>query len=242
VCEVLSGSVRVRAVEGWKAAAPVFLKNRSRGGRCFPPIAVALLAAAAGLPPRLAYAQSSTQVVVPNSLPVQVVPKYPETGVNFSFPQGGLVDTGAVAGAVDVSSGSGSGGSVGTYSGTGSGVADATVAIDYSSLLGQSVGSGQCVALVQATSDVGLTSTWVPAEQVQGDTNLAPGTVIATFGAEGTYTNTPGQSHAAIYLGQDTTGIFVEDQWAGQDASTRHINWTTSNSYESGSQFYVVSH
>jgi len=66
--------------------------------------------------------------------------------------------------------------------------------------------------------------------------------VIATFGSDGTYTNTVGQSHAAIYLGQDSTGIIVEDQWSGQVATQRHINWTTTNSYESGSRFYVVSH
>jgi hypothetical protein len=129
-----------------------------------------------------------------------------------------------------------------SYGGTGNGVADATLSSNYSNLVGQSVGSGQCVALVQATSNVGLTSTWVPGEQVQGNTNLAAGTVIATFGDNGTYTNTVGQSHAAVYLGQDSSGIIVEDQWAGQAASVRHINWSTSNSYESGSQFYVVSH
>jgi hypothetical protein len=96
--------------------------------------------------------------------------------------------------------------------------------------------------LVQATSDVGLTGTWVPGDQVEGNLNLAPGTAIATFGSDGTYTNTYGQSHPAIYLGQDQTGIYVEDQWLGHAASTRVIRWTTSNSHESGSKFYVVTH
>jgi len=180
---------------------------------------------------------ATPQAVIPSGLPVQVKPTFQEPyGPSFSFPQGGVVDTGGVAGATDTSS------STGGYSGTGSGVAGATVATDYSSMLGQSVGSGQCVALVQATSDVGLTSTWSPGSVVEGNTNLAPGTVIATFGSDGTYTNTVGQSHAAIYLGQDSTGIFVEDQWANSPAGTRHIDWTTSNSYESGSKFYVVTH
>jgi hypothetical protein len=177
------------------------------------------------------------QAVIPSGLPVQVKPTFQEPyGPSFSFPQGGVVDTGGVAGATDTSS------STGGYSGTGSGVAGATVATDYLAMQGQSVGSGQCVALVQATSDVGLTSTWTPGDVVQGNTNLAAGTVIATFGSDGTYTNTVGQSHAAIYLGQDSTGIIVEDQWSGQVATQRHINWTTTNSYESGSKFYVVSH
>ncbi len=179
--------------------------------------------------------------VTQNGLPVQVVPSFEEVGApQFSFPQGGLVDTGAVTGTPV--SGPGAGGPGGGYSGTGNGVAGATVATDYSSMLGQSVGSGQCVALAQATSDVGLTSTWVPGSQVEGNTNLAPGTVIATFGADGQYTNTVGQSHTAIYLGQNSSGIQVEDQYAGQPAYVHTIAWTTTNSYESGAKFYVVSH
>ena len=191
-------------------------------------------------------------IVLPNGLPVQVHPTFPEPGLPaFNFPQGGLSDTGGVAGAVTISGGSGSGSgsdsgsesaSLGSYSGTGSGVAGAIVATGYADLLGQNVGTGECVALAQATSDVGYTSTWSPGAQVQGDTDIAVGTVIATFGSDGTYTNTYGQSHTAIYLGQDSSGIFVEDQWLGQPAQTRHINWTTTNSYESGSQFHVVTH
>jgi len=187
-------------------------------------------------------------IVSPNGLPVQVNPTFPEPGLPaFSFPQGGLSDTGSVAGAVTTGDGSGSGSgsgsaSLGSYSGTGSGVAGAIIATGYADLLGQSVGTGQCVALAQASSDVGYTSTWSPGAQVEGETDIAVGTVIATFGSDGTYTNTYGQSHTAIYLGQDSSGIFVEDQWLGQPAQTRHINWTTTNSYESGSQFYVVTH
>ena len=189
-------------------------------------------------------------IVSPNGLPVQVNPTFPEPGLPaFSFPQGGLSDTGSVAGAVTIGGGSGSGSgsgadsaSLGSYSGTGSGVAGAIIATGYADLLGQSVGTGQCVALAQASSDVGYTSTWSPGAQVEGETDIAVGTVIATFGSDGTYTNTYGQSHTAIYLGRDSSGIFVEDQWLGQPAQTRHINWTTTNSYESGSQFYVVTH
>jgi hypothetical protein len=40
-------------------------------------------------------------IVSPNGLPVQVHPTFPEPGLPaFSFPQGGLSDTGGVAGAV----------------------------------------------------------------------------------------------------------------------------------------------
>ncbi len=180
-------------------------------------------------------------VVVEQGLPQTTKPTFLEKGApNFSYPTGG---TGTVGGG----NGGGSNNSGGANSGTGGyagngGSGPGTVASGYTSYLGQSVGTGQCVALAQATSNVGLTATWVPGEQVQGATDIPVGTVIATFGDNGTYTNTPGQSHTAIYLGQDANGIFVEDQWANQVAATRHINWTTSNSYEGGSQFYVVSH
>lgn len=76
-----------------------------------------------------------------------------------------------------------------------------------------SVGSGQCVALVQAASQVGVTHLWKRGVQVQGSI-LAVGTIIATFDEKGRYANdTNGNSHAAIYLGQTAHGIIVLDQW-----------------------------
>src|SRR5271165_3594877 len=142
-------------------------------------------------------------IVSPNGLPVQVNPTFPEPGLPaFSFPQGGLSDTGGVAGAVTIGGGSGSGSgsgsaSLGSYSGTGSGVAGAIVATGYADLLGQSVGTGQCVALAQASSDVGYTSTWSPGAQVEGETDIAVGTVIATFGSDGAIMRFPSSAIAA---------------------------------------------
>jgi hypothetical protein len=135
-------------------------------------------------------------IVSPNGLPVQVDPTFPEPGLPvFNFPQGSLSDTGNVAGAVMIGGGSGSGSgpgslSLGSYGGTGPGVAGGIIATGYADLLGQSVGTGQYVALAQAASDVGYTSTWSPGAQVEGKTDIAVGTVIATFGSDGTYTNT----------------------------------------------------
>jgi hypothetical protein len=78
---------------------------------------------------------------------------------------------------------------------------------------GQLVGSGQCVAFVQAATQAGLTKTWKRGVQVRG-ANITPGTAIATFDENGKYANdTHGKSHAAIYLGQDAAGIRVLDQW-----------------------------
>jgi len=198
---------------------------------------VAALVAVAGWPLLgTAPARSDPTPVVERGLPAAVIPTYREKGApNFSYPTGGS-DTGGGNGG----GGGGNGGGHG-YNGDG-GIGSGTVATDYSQYNGQSVGSGQCVALAQATSDVGLTSTWVPGERVQGAGDIPEGTVIATFGEDGTYTNTPGQSHTAIYLGQNDQGIQVMDQWSGQPAHYRTIPWTTSNQYESGSQFHVVSH
>ena len=81
---------------------------------------------------------------------------------------------------------------------------------------GESVGSGQCVAFVQAATQVGHTSRWRRGEQVRG-ANLAIGTAIATFDEQGRYINdTTGKSHAAIYLGQDPAGIQMLDQWGSR--------------------------
>jgi len=61
--------------------------------------------------------------------------------------------------------------------------------------------------------------------------------VIATFGGDGTYTNTYGQSHTAIYLGQSDEGIFVEDQLASAGGRNPLDTLDTSNSCDSGSKF-----
>ena len=120
------------------------------------------------------------------------------------------------------------------------------VATDYNQYLGQAVGSGQCVALVQAADpSVGLTATWRQGDAVQGNASLSPGTVIATFDQNGRYANaTDGSSHAAIYLGQNAQGIQVEDQWAGHAASIRTIYWNNPAGVgaDTGTAFHVVTH
>ena len=169
--------------------------------------------------------------------PVMVVPQFQETGApTFTSPNGSTMFSGSTASDPTTSDPTSS-------SGSGSG----SVATNYSQYLNQNVGTGQCVALVQAAdSSVGLTATWTQGSAVQGNTSLQPGTVIATFGANGTYTNsTDGSSHAAIYLGQNAQGIQVEDQWVGHPASIRTIAWTSttsSSAANNGSAFYVVSH
>ena len=54
---------------------------------------------------------------------------------------------------------------------------------------------------------------------VQGNTNIRPGTAIATFDKDGHY-----NGHAAIYLGQDADGIQAIDQWNIRDRQGRIID------------------
>jgi hypothetical protein len=88
------------------------------------------------------------------------------------------------------------------------------------------VGSGECVALVQAANGANAphqaAEVWRRGDQVQGNAGLKPGTAIATFikGADGQYHYS---GHAAIYLGQDEHGMHVIDQWNVRDAKTAEI-------------------
>ena len=118
------------------------------------------------------------------------------------------------------------------------------IAADYAQYIGQSVGSGQCVALVQAANpSIGPTRNWQCGVPVQGNTELRPGTIIATFDSSGCYANAlDGSSHEAIYLGQNERGIQVMDQWAGNTAAARTLPWTNPSgaAANTGAAFHVV--
>lgn len=76
----------------------------------------------------------------------------------------------------------------------------------------QLVGNGQCVALVHAAIVSPPSSAWHRGEQVIGNAPIRPGTVIATFDANGRYGNhVDGTSHAAICLRQTSAGMVVID-------------------------------
>jgi hypothetical protein len=77
---------------------------------------------------------------------------------------------------------------------------------------------------VQAAAGAPLTAAWRAGAAVHGNPEIAPGTAIATFETDGTYTNESG-NHAAIYLDQDDRGIWVYDQWQGQPVARRLIRF-----------------
>jgi hypothetical protein len=78
------------------------------------------------------------------------------------------------------------------------------------------------VDFVKVAAGVPLTTLWREGAAVRGNPHLAPGTAIATFEPDGTYTSESG-NHAAIYLSQDNRGIWVYDQWQGQPVHKRLI-------------------
>ena len=82
---------------------------------------------------------------------------------------------------------------------------------------GKLVGNGQCVTFIHAAVLTPPSSAWALGAKANGNLAIPPGTVIAMFDQGGHYGNhLDGRSHAAIYLGQDATGIQVLDQWKGQ--------------------------
>ena len=118
------------------------------------------------------------------------------------------------------------------------------VATDPASCKDTVVGSGQCVAFVQAASGAPLTGSWKKGSLVKGQTLLATGTAIATFSSSGVYTNsTDGTSHAAIYVSQSKAGILVWDQWLGQPVHQRTIRFQGGKGAKpvnDGDAFYVI--
>lgn len=69
---------------------------------------------------------------------------------------------------------------------------------------------GECVSLVKKYTHAPLTSEWREGVRARGNPSLRKGTAIATF-VGGRYP-TNSSHHAALYLSQDETGIYVIEQ------------------------------
>jgi hypothetical protein len=103
---------------------------------------------------------------------------------------------------------------------------------------------------VQQASRAPQTLQWKRGKKVKGDFTIRKGTAIATFSADGKYTNSvDGTSHAAIYLRQDATAIYVYDQWINKDKSKQPVHQrairfqggkTGRDSVNDGDNYYVV--
>jgi hypothetical protein len=85
-------------------------------------------------------------------------------------------------------------------------------------VVGEDPYKGQCAVFVQVAAGAPLTTLWTQGALVKGNYALAAGTAIATFGADGKYTNRgDGTAHGAIYVSQDSQGIWVWNQWVGSN-------------------------
>jgi hypothetical protein len=186
------------------------------------------------------------QVLSPSGLPVQVRPTYPEPDLpTFSFPQGGATLQSGVG-----SGTTGTQGTSGTQGSSGTGASAATLA-DYQQYVGSYYGANeQCVSLTRDfDSSLPPSSQWQQGELVEGATDIAPGTPIATFNFSGAYgpPDSPGGasgvSHTGVYLGQDASGVQILDQWSGPGGASIHtIPWSSwgGSTAEAGSHYYTI--
>jgi len=105
------------------------------------------------------------------------------------------------------------------------------------------VRTGQCVEFVKKCSGAPSASSWRKGVKVMGNQNMSKGIAIATFDSNGRYPNNATGNHAAIYIGQDATGIWVYDQWVRKGCvSKRYIRLkgTTGMSSNDADDYYVI--
>lgn len=79
-------------------------------------------------------------------------------------------------------------------------------------------GPGICATFVQLYTGAPKTEYWRKGSKVFQNENVQPGTAIATFDWKGHYPGVAKKYHAAIYLHQDDTGIYVYQQCSGNRA------------------------
>jgi hypothetical protein len=86
------------------------------------------------------------------------------------------------------------------------------------------VGNQQCVSLVEhyAKAPAPAALKWKEGAVVKGNLTLTKGTAIATF-VNGRYLSLPSGNHAALYVSQDTTGVWVVDQYFGSNGIHKRL-------------------
>jgi hypothetical protein len=105
------------------------------------------------------------------------------------------------------------------------------------------VDNGHCVRFCQvAVPGLPQTIHWRRGPKVRGG-NVESGTVIATFGPDGRYTNrTDGSAHAAVLIAEHQDGLLVWDQWVNHPVQQRVIRFRggQGTAVNDGDQFFVV--
>jgi hypothetical protein len=118
------------------------------------------------------------------------------------------------------------------------------VAAGHEQHAGKQVDNGHCARFIQVAGGVGQTATWRRGVRARGG-NLEPGTLIATFGPDGRYTNrVDGTAHCAILIAEQTDGLLVWDQWQGQPVHQRVIRYrggtNPTNAMNDGDCFHAI--
>jgi hypothetical protein len=102
------------------------------------------------------------------------------------------------------------------------------------------VKTGECVALVQAYSNVGHTSTWVEGAKITTTSYPSKGTAIATF-VNGKYPNASTGNHAAFFYAMTENGMEVVDQYKSLKAvQKRTIRFTGKGGSNDAGAFSVI--
>jgi len=96
--------------------------------------------------------------------------------------------------------------------------------------------SRHCVAAVKHFCRAPQTSLWRKGLHVKNNQGIRAGTAIATFDSP----NDGYRGHAAIYLGQNSSGLQVLDQWVGQPFHLRTIYFGRPKVSNDGNKFYVI--
>jgi len=130
----------------------------------------------------------------------------------------------------------------------------------YQAVFGQVYGAGanvgQCAQLThEFVPGLGSAQNWRPNTHVQG-VDIAVGTPVATFndfdgkgrltyGPPGGRNGASGKSHTGIYLGQDSSGVYLLNQWHDRTkgpsgAIVSRIKWDRRD-FESATRYYTIS-
>jgi hypothetical protein len=103
---------------------------------------------------------------------------------------------------------------------------------------------GQCVSYVRTVCQgMPFAKDWKRGVQVRGQTRIQAGTAIATFEYDDETKSFKYKGHAAIYVKQDSNGIYVYDQWVNGTPTPIHpriIRWRGVKPSDTGDLFYVV--
>ncbi|MDB5400119.1 MAG: hypothetical protein QOD93_2294 [Acetobacteraceae bacterium] len=86
------------------------------------------------------------------------------------------------------------------------------------------IGNQQCAPLVEhyAKAPAPAALKWQEGVVVKGNLTLTKGTAIATF-VNGRYPSLPSGNHAALYVSQDATGVWVVDQYFGSNGIHKRL-------------------